>query len=133
MKHLCKLLLALVLGCSSLAAPAQTASRPLRILVPFSAGGASDTYTRIAALKITEQTGKPIVVENRTGAGGRIAWEAAAKSAIETAGKSLRDLRVAEVVRQDVTIENGKVGTYRVRLNVSFKYEGTTTPARRRK
>jgi flavin-binding protein dodecin len=54
-------------------------------------------------------------------------WEAAAKSAIETASKSLRDLRVAEVVRQDVTIENGKVANYRVRLNVSFKYEGTAT------
>src|SRR6266699_269935 len=80
MKRICKLLLALVLGCSSPAAPAQTASRPLRILVPFSAGGASDTYTRIAALKISEQTGKTFVVENRTGAGGRIAWEAAAKS-----------------------------------------------------
>jgi flavin-binding protein dodecin len=50
-------------------------------------------------------------------------WEAAAKSAIETASKSLRDLRVAEVVRQDVTIEGGKVTLYRVRLNVSFKYE----------
>jgi dodecin len=60
-------------------------------------------------------------------------WEAAAKSAIETAAKTLRDLRVAEVVRQDVTIENGKVTTYRVRLNVSFKYEGSTAPARRRK
>jgi tripartite-type tricarboxylate transporter receptor subunit TctC len=67
MKRIFKLLLALVLGCSSFAAPAQTASRPLRILVPFSAGGVSDTYTRIAAVKITEQTGKPIVVENRTG------------------------------------------------------------------
>lgn len=61
-------------------------------------------------------------------------WEAAAKSAIETASKTLRDLRVAEVVRQDVTIENGKVATYRVRLNVSFKYEGTaSTTTRRRK
>jgi flavin-binding protein dodecin len=60
-------------------------------------------------------------------------WEAAAKSAIETAGKTLRDLRVAEVVRQDVTIENGKVSTYRVRLNVSFKYEGSTATTRRRK
>ena len=60
-------------------------------------------------------------------------WEAAAKSAIETASKTLRDLRVAEIVRQDVTIENGKVATYRVRLNVSFKYEGSATPARRRK
>jgi flavin-binding protein dodecin len=60
-------------------------------------------------------------------------WEAAAKSAIETAAKSLRDLRVAEVVRQDVTIEDGKVANYRVRLNVSFKYEGGTPPVRRRK
>ncbi|TMB95251.1 MAG: dodecin domain-containing protein [Chloroflexi bacterium] len=59
-------------------------------------------------------------------------WEAAAKSAIETASKSLRDLRVAEIVRQDVTIEDGKVATYRVRLNVSFKYEGTATPAKGR-
>jgi dodecin len=54
-------------------------------------------------------------------------WEAAAKSAIETASKSLRDLRVAEVVRQDLTIEKGKVANYRIRLNVSFKYEGTAT------
>ena len=50
-------------------------------------------------------------------------WEAAAKSAIETASKSLRDLRVAEVVRQDVSIENGKIKNYRVRLAISFKYE----------
>ena len=57
-------------------------------------------------------------------------WAAAAKSAIETASKTLRDLRVAEVVRQDVTIENGKVGVYRVRLNVSFKYEGAPTTRR---
>ena len=57
-------------------------------------------------------------------------WEAAAKAAIETASKTLRDLRVAEVVRQDVTIENGRVATYRVRLNVSFKYEGSTTASR---
>ena len=60
-------------------------------------------------------------------------WEAAARSAVETASKTLRDLRVAEVVRQDLTIEDGKVGVYRVRLNVSFKYEGTAAPARRRK
>jgi flavin-binding protein dodecin len=60
-------------------------------------------------------------------------WEAAAKAAIETASKTLRDLRVAEVVRQDVTIEDGKVSTYRVRLNVSFKYEGVAAPARKRK
>ncbi len=79
MKRMLGLLLAFAVALASAAAAAQTA-RPLRILVPFSAGGASDTYTRIAALKIAEQTGKSIVVENRTGAGGRIAWEAAAKS-----------------------------------------------------
>ena len=62
-----------------------------------------------------------------------VSWEAAAKSAVETASKSLRDLRVAEVVRQDVTIEDGKVTKYRVRLNVSFKYEGPPAKARRRK
>jgi flavin-binding protein dodecin len=62
-----------------------------------------------------------------------VSWEAAAKSAVETASKSLRDLRVAEVVRQDVTIEDGKVTKYRVRLNVSFKYEGTPAKARARK
>jgi flavin-binding protein dodecin len=57
-------------------------------------------------------------------------WEAAAKAAVETASKTLRDLRVAEVVRQDLTIENGKVASYRVRLNVSFKYEGTASKAK---
>jgi flavin-binding protein dodecin len=50
-------------------------------------------------------------------------WEAAARSAVETAGKSLRDLRVAEVTRQDVTIENGAITGFRVRLGISFKYE----------
>jgi flavin-binding protein dodecin len=50
-------------------------------------------------------------------------WEAAARSAVQTAAKSVRDLRIAEVVRQDVTIENGGVVNYRVRLALSFKYE----------
>jgi dodecin len=50
-------------------------------------------------------------------------WAAAAKTAVDTAAKSVRDLRVAEVVRQDVTIENGGVVNYRVRLDVSFKYD----------
>jgi dodecin len=60
-------------------------------------------------------------------------WEAAAKSAVETASTSLRDLRVAEVVRQDITIEDGKVTKFRVRLNVSFKYDAPPTKARSRK
>ena len=50
-------------------------------------------------------------------------WEAAAKHAVETAAKSVRDLRIAEVLRKDVTIENGQITAYRVRLGVSFKYE----------
>ena len=50
-------------------------------------------------------------------------WEAAARNAVETAAKTVRDLRVAEASRFDVTIQDGKVASYRVRLNVSFKYE----------
>ena len=50
-------------------------------------------------------------------------WEAAARAAVETAGKSVRDLRIAEVLRQDVTIENGQVSGFRVRLGISFKYD----------
>ena len=50
-------------------------------------------------------------------------WETAARNAVETAAKSVRDLRVAEVLKKDVTIENGKITTYRVRLGISFKYE----------
>jgi dodecin len=50
-------------------------------------------------------------------------WEAATRNAVETAARTVRDLRIAEVVRLDVTIENGKVTTYRARLNVSFKYD----------
>ena len=51
-------------------------------------------------------------------------WEAAARNAVETAAKSVRDLRVAEVLRQDVVIEDGGVKGFRVRLAISFKYEG---------
>jgi dodecin len=50
-------------------------------------------------------------------------WEAAARNAVETAGKTVRDLRVAEATRFDVTIEDGKVANYRVRLGISFKYD----------
>lgn len=50
-------------------------------------------------------------------------WEKAAKAAVERAGKSLRELRVAEVVQQDLVIENGKITAYRTKIKVSFKYE----------
>ena len=50
-------------------------------------------------------------------------WAAAARNAVETAAQTVRDLRVAEVIRQDVTIENGSLVNYRVRLGISFKYD----------
>jgi flavin-binding protein dodecin len=50
-------------------------------------------------------------------------WAEAARNAVEVAAKSVRDLRVAEVVRQDLTIQEGAVVNYRVRLAISFKYE----------
>ena len=49
-------------------------------------------------------------------------WEEAAKNAVETASSTLRDLRIAEVVKMDVKIENGKILEYRTRLQLSFKY-----------
>jgi len=49
-------------------------------------------------------------------------WDDAARNAVETAAKSLKDLRIAEVVKLDLTIDDGKVVLYRARLNVSFKY-----------
>ena len=49
-------------------------------------------------------------------------WEKAAIAAVETAASSLNDLRVAEVLEQDMTIENGKVSAYRIKLKISFKY-----------
>jgi flavin-binding protein dodecin len=49
-------------------------------------------------------------------------WEDAAKNAVETASGTLRDLRIAEVVKMDVKIEDGKVVEYRTRLSLSFKY-----------
>ena len=50
-------------------------------------------------------------------------WEDAAKNAVETAGKSLRDLRIAEISQMDMKIENGKIAAYRARVKLSFKYQ----------
>ena len=52
-----------------------------------------------------------------------VSWEDAAKQAVETAAGSLRDLRIAEVTRMDVTVDNGKVSAFRTRVALSFKYE----------
>ena len=51
-------------------------------------------------------------------------WEEAAKNAVETAGKSLEDLRIAEIIKLDMAIEKGKVSLYRARVNISFKFHG---------
>ncbi|MCF6290604.1 MAG: dodecin family protein [Desulfobacterales bacterium] len=52
-------------------------------------------------------------------------WEKAARQAVETAGKSLRDLRVAEITKLDMKIENGKVAAFRARVSLSFKYHSS--------
>ena len=51
-------------------------------------------------------------------------WEKAAQAAVNRAGKSLRDLRIAEVVELDMQLKNGKVEAYRAKIKVSFKFEG---------
>ncbi|HEY3224295.1 MAG TPA: dodecin family protein [Pseudolabrys sp.] len=51
-------------------------------------------------------------------------WEKAAKSAVDMAAKSLRDLRIAEIEKLDVQLKDGKVEAYRVKMKVSFKFEG---------
>ncbi len=51
-----------------------------------------------------------------------VSWEDAAKNAVETAGKTLDDLRIAEIEKLDMRVENGKVNAYRARVNLSFKY-----------
>ena len=50
-------------------------------------------------------------------------WEDAAKNAVETADKTLKDLRIAEITQMDMKIENGKVTAYRAKVNLSFKYQ----------
>ena len=52
-----------------------------------------------------------------------VSWEDAAKTAVETAGKSLRNLRIAEVTKLDLKVENGKVTAFRSRISLSFKYK----------
>ncbi len=69
----------LLLG-GSVGAYAEYPERPVKVIQPFAAGGSGDNIQRLFAQKLSERTGKPFVVENKTGAGGRIAFEAAAKS-----------------------------------------------------
>ncbi len=77
------------------------------------------TYGRVMAKK--ESAGVYRVTEligtSTTG------WEDAARNAVETAAKSLRDLRIAEVTKLDLKVEDGKVVAYRARVSLSFKYD----------
>ena len=71
------------------------------------------TETTASVYKITEIVGTSTK-----------SWEDAARNAVETAARKLRDLRVAEIVKLDLKVENGKVKAYRARVQLSFKYEG---------
>jgi len=52
-------------------------------------------------------------------------WEDAAKNAVETASKTLKDLRIAEITQMDMKIENGKITAYRAKVSLSFKYQSS--------
>jgi tripartite-type tricarboxylate transporter receptor subunit TctC len=80
MKRLC-LALALVVATLGAAQAQNYPNRPIRLFIPFAAGGAVDTIGRALGQKLTEQLGQPVVVENRAGAGGNLAPDALAKSA----------------------------------------------------
>jgi len=73
--RLIQITLCLLASFLTVSAQAQAPTKPMRIIVPFAVGGASDTYTRLVAQKITEQTGQTVIVENKTGAGGRISFD----------------------------------------------------------
>ena len=75
-----RLFAALALAALAAGAFAQYPNKPVKVIVPFAIGGTGDIVARLVATKISEQTGKAFLIENRTGAGGRIGYEAAAKS-----------------------------------------------------
>jgi hypothetical protein len=76
-------------------------------------------YLTYEEVKMTESVYKVIQLVGTS----TESWEKAAAAAVERAAQSLRDLRVAEVMELDMTIEDGKVNTYRAKVKVSFKYE----------
>ena len=72
-----------------------------------------------------EKVGEPVYRVIDVIGTSTVSWEEAAKHAVETASGSLRDLRVAEINKLDVRIDNGKVVAYRARVQLSFKYEAS--------
>src|SRR5215468_5089936 len=82
MRRLCFALALAAFALHPAALPAQSyPTKPIRILVPFAAGGAVDTLARLLGNKLSEQFGQPVVIENRAGAGGNLAPDAVAKAA----------------------------------------------------
>ena len=84
---------------------------------------ASDSNTKEKAVAKSRSKGSVYRVTEVIGT-SRNSWEEAARNAVETAARTLRDLRVAEVTKTDLVIENGKVTAYRARVSLSFKYQG---------
>ena len=80
MNTLIRMAAAVALTVASPLAYAQYPAKPVKIIVPYAPGGTSDFVTRLAAQKLSETAGKTFIVENRTGAAGRIGYEAGAKS-----------------------------------------------------
>jgi flavin-binding protein dodecin len=81
-------------------------------------GGSDESKIRMERRRTMDSIYKIIDVVGTS----KTSWEEAAKNAVETAGKSLEDLRVGEVVKLDLVIEKAKVVAYRARVNISFKY-----------
>src|SRR5258706_4413948 len=82
MRDISRVALSLVASLAAGASPAQDyPTRPVRMVVPFSPGGSTDTLARIVGQKLTERSGQPVIIENRAGAGGHIGAEQVAKSA----------------------------------------------------
>src|SRR5712675_1993969 len=105
MKRLSAFLSVLVLALSGQPSLAQTyPSKPIRIVVPFPAGGVADVYARIIGARMSEAWSQPVVIENRTGAGGNIAAEAVARSPAD-----------------GYTLVMGSVGTHAVNVSLFSK------------
>lgn len=83
------------------------------------------THCRFVALLMEVQMSEAVYKVIELIGSSTESWEKAAKAAVDRAAHSLRDLRIAEVVQQDMVITDGKVEAYRAKVKVSFKYEGT--------
>ena len=111
MKFKLCLCIALFLACSVSIAHAQTfPSKPILIVIPFSAGGTLDAVTRLVAAKMSENIGQPVVIENRTGAAGVIGWQAVAKAAPDgyTLGTIANSFAINPAVRSDLPFDTLK-------------------------